>query len=244
VSALLVLLALATPPANGEPQMVDPPRFQQTVDQLLADPEFRHLLRFREAERPDEEPPSEQRGSQPVPATPRPSPAGGGPPTASSPQVPSFEGIATGLKWLGFAALAAVLGWIVVLVVRLRRGSAGKDVPAPPATDIEAGAPPPGEQPPDEYLRQASAQARAGRHREAIRFLLLGAMSAIERRGLIRPRKGLTNGDYLRAVGREPPLRGPLEGIVRAFDEIHFGRRPATAERFEECLRSYRAGFA
>jgi hypothetical protein len=147
------------------------------------------------------------------------------------------------VQWLVYVALAAVLVWIVALVVRLRRGSTGKDLASPAASELEATSSP-GEQAPDEYLRQASAHARAGRHREAIRFLLLGAMSAIERRGLIRPRKGLTNGDYLRAVRREPPLAGPLEGIVRAFDEIHFGRRAATPERFEECLRGYRAGFS
>jgi hypothetical protein len=68
-------------------------------------------------------------------------------------------------------------------------------------------------------------------------------MRVIDRRGLIRHRQGLTNADYLRAVRKEPRLRSELECIVLAFDETHFGRREASAELFEDCLRHYQAGF-
>ena len=233
MTPLLVLLAL-----------VEPPRFQQSVEQLLADPEYRHLARFREDEPPPEPSASpERRESRPSTRAPRPAPPQGGPSPSATPFVPSFDGLVAVLRLLVYAALAAALGWVLWLVVRLIRRRSHKDASADGSEGGEPMGEPSDEQTSDEALRQASAHAHAGRYREAVRFLLLGAIRVIEARGLIRPRKGLTNGDYLRAVRREPSLRGSLEAIVRAFDEIHFGRRAATAERFEECLRSYRTGF-
>jgi hypothetical protein len=102
---------------------------------------------------------------------------------------------------------------------------------------------PPGELPADEYVRRAMQYAAAGDHKAAIRELLLGTMSWIERAGLIRFRRGLSNRDYLRAVWRRPASRDSMSGIVDAFDRTYFGRRTATAEVFENCLELYRRGF-
>jgi hypothetical protein len=103
---------------------------------------------------------------------------------------------------------------------------------------------PPGELPCDEYVRRAHQAAGRGDYRAAIRELLLGAMSWTERAGLIRYRRGLTNRDYLRAVRRRREAHTALTEIVAAFEFVFFGRRSATADRFQDCLASYQTGFS
>ncbi|MGH9337746.1 MAG: hypothetical protein ACRD21_28675, partial [Vicinamibacteria bacterium] len=61
----------------------------------------------------------------------------------------------------------------------------------------------PGEAPPEEYWRRALEHGEKERYKDGLRELLLGAMSAVERRGVIRFRRGLTNRDYYYSV------RGP-----------------------------------
>lgn len=102
---------------------------------------------------------------------------------------------------------------------------------------------PPGERPASVYLREALALAAAGDYAGAIRQLLLGSMSWTERRGLIRFRRGLTNREYLRAVRSRPAQLQCMQEVVLAFEEVFFGRRPATRERFERVLPEYRAAF-
>ena len=102
---------------------------------------------------------------------------------------------------------------------------------------------PPGELPADAYLQRAQELAAAGDFRQAIRQLLLGGMSWIERAGLIRFRQGLTNYDYLRVLLQQHRAREGFSAIVRQFEEIYFGRREATAERFQTSLQGYRSGF-
>ncbi len=99
----------------------------------------------------------------------------------------------------------------------------------------------PGEIPPEEYWRRALAHGEGKRYREAIRDLLLGAMSVTERRGLIRFRRGLTNRDYFYSVrGSE---RDSFGRIAAAFEYIYFGRRAATSDAFRECCREYEKSF-
>lgn len=101
----------------------------------------------------------------------------------------------------------------------------------------------PGELASEEYARRATALAQRGDFRGAIRELLLGGMSWTERRGLIRHRKGLTNRDYVRALGREPRRRDAFSRIVTTFEIVYFGRRAATGEGFHDCLQEYRGAF-
>jgi Domain of unknown function (DUF4129) len=99
----------------------------------------------------------------------------------------------------------------------------------------------PGEVPPEEYWRRALAHGEAKRYREAIRDLLLGSMSATERRGLIRFRRGLTNRDYFYSV--RGPARDSFACIASAFEYVYFGRRAATPDAFRECCREYEKSF-
>jgi hypothetical protein len=70
-----------------------------------------------------------------------------------------------------------------------------------------------------------------------MRELLLGAMSASERRGLIRFRRGLTNRDYFFSV--RGPARESFGFIASAFEHVYFGRREATPDAFRDSCRAY-----
>ena len=102
---------------------------------------------------------------------------------------------------------------------------------------------PPGEIPSDEYMHRAIEFAREGDHRRALRQLVLGGMSWIERAGLIRFRKGLTNRDYVRAVYRREQQRRRFAGIILDFEKVYFGRRDASEDQFQECLADYKSAF-
>ena len=102
---------------------------------------------------------------------------------------------------------------------------------------------PPGELAASTYESRAIQFAATGNHRAAIRELLLGSMSWIERAGLIRYRKGLTNRDYLRSVWRREDKRAGYLTTASQFEYVYFGRRTPTAEMFEMCLASFQGAF-
>lgn len=102
---------------------------------------------------------------------------------------------------------------------------------------------PPGELPASTYESRAEQYAREGNYRAAIRELLLGAMSWIERSGKIRYRRGLTNRDYVRAVWRNRPTRDAFALVAVEFERVYFGRRDATEQRFTKCLITFRGAF-
>ena len=102
---------------------------------------------------------------------------------------------------------------------------------------------PPGELAASTYESRALQFAAAGNYRAAIRELLLGSMSWIERAGLIRYRKGLTNRDYVRAVWRRADKREGYLTTASQFEFVYFGRRTPTAKMFEKCLASFQGAF-
>lgn len=99
----------------------------------------------------------------------------------------------------------------------------------------------PGELDPEEYWRRALSQGERRHYKEGLRELLLGAMSAAERRGLIRFRRGLTNRDYWYSV--RGPARESFGSIASAFEHVYFGRREATADAFRDSCRAYQKSF-
>ncbi|MDB4614374.1 DUF4129 domain-containing protein [bacterium] len=154
------------------------------------------------------------------------------------------------LYWLAWALAVTALsfvGWILVRsVLRHLEDKANfekADSPGVPEDALELSHPP-GEYPADEYERRAVGLAKSGNYKSAIRELVLGSMSWIERAGLIRYRKGLTNRDYIRAVWRKKVERASLEHIVLDFERAYFGRRVPDATSFELCLENYQRAFA
>jgi hypothetical protein len=99
----------------------------------------------------------------------------------------------------------------------------------------------PGEQEPDEYWRRALAHGEKRNFKEGMRELLLGSMSVLERKGLIRFRRGLTNRDYFYSA--RGAARESFGFIASAFEHVYFGRREATAEAFRESCRAYQRSF-
>jgi hypothetical protein len=157
-----------------------------------------------------------------------------------------FSGLGVVLQALAYAVLAAIgclIIWLVVKAVNRYRerqstGLRGRRNYEEGEADI-----PPGDVPADEYLRRATELAQKGMFREAIGQLILGAMSATERSGLIRFRRGLTHRDYLRALrGRAQPHTG-LRSMVGVYEPICFGRRPAQVEHYRTSLEGYETGF-
>jgi hypothetical protein len=107
-------------------------------------------------------------------------------------------------------------------------------------SDVET---PPGELAASTYESRAMQLAAIGDYRAAIRELLLGGMSWVERAGMIRYRKGLTNRDYVRAVWRRTEKRDAYIITATQFELVYFGRREPTAIMFEMCLDSFRGAF-
>jgi len=101
----------------------------------------------------------------------------------------------------------------------------------------------PGVLPADVYFNKAGELAAAGKYREAIAQLLLGAMSHVERAGLIKYRSGLTHRDYVRALREDETISLAMRNMVRTFEPLGFGRRIATQQHFEHTLNNYEKGF-
>lgn len=148
---------------------------------------------------------------------------------------------------IAYTALAIVAGLIVVLVARavteLMKSRRGRGLTNPVSAVPLADDRSPGEVAADVYLQQALALAQAGRFREAVGQLVLGAMSSIERAQWIRYRRGLTLHDYLRSVRSRPPQYGGLQVVVQQYEPIEYGRRQATETTFNTALDGYRKGF-
>ena len=149
-----------------------------------------------------------------------------------------------------FAVLMLILivSLIVYVVIKSWAGSEQTldATTAVPTDRIEGDIEPetaPGELPADVYISAAQELANKGQYREAIAQLLLGAMSNIERSGMVRFRRGLTHRDYMRAVRPNETIYPALRSMVRLYEPLGFGRRPATSKHFDLSLSGYESGF-
>jgi len=209
---------------------------KSSVERILSSPEFRHLR--REPATGDREPSWLERflvwlfGE-----------LGLEPPSSQLPL--ALEAVIRPVLYLlvGAAVLLAVLLMVRSIANRASRKVQTRPVDADEVGDAMDSVLPPGEQAAEVYIERATLLAREGDYRAAIREILLGCMSWIERQRLIRYRRGLTCRDYLRAVWNTRARREALTGIVLNFEEVTFGRRQATAQRFEECVHNFQTAF-
>jgi hypothetical protein len=118
--------------------------------------------------------------------------------------------------------IAAIAG--VALVFAQRRGVSGRrrgddtsfDLPA----DVSS----------DQFRSEADALAARGEWAEAVRARLRAIVRGLEERGVIDPRPGRTATEVAAEAGAvRPDLREGLRRGARAFGEIWYGRRAATA---------------
>ncbi len=159
----------------------------------------------------------------------------------------SFGGFSGGtvIVWVLVGILLAIIVAFIIKSASVRIADEKERTRVASDLDTDAIQPstPPGEIPSDEYMHRAMELARQGDNRRALRQLVLGGMSWIERAGLIRFRKGLTNRDYVRAVYRREQQRKRFAGIILNFERVYFGRREASDEQFQKCLTEYKNAF-
>lgn len=89
----------------------------------------------------------------------------------------------------------------------------------------------------DDLLKAAERAAAMGDYRRAIIWLYAYQLTELDRRRLIRLMKGKTNRQYLRELGGQSPIRPLLERTILTFEEVYFGGRTITAEKFDRCYR-------
>ena len=216
-------------------------RVHETIHEILADEEFRRLHRNAKDEASAPEFPDWIKRLLDWLFPDIDTPTG----TASSNGRADFSWL-RGVMWL---LVAVVIGFFVAilakyLVTHLRDKQQLQKTPATSNEDAISFSRAPGELAADEYERRAMQAAESGDFKLAIGALQLGAMSWIERAGLIRFREGLTNRDYLRAIWRKTDQRTAFSKMVRIFELVFFGRREATEARYNNCLTNYREAFA
>ncbi len=149
------------------------------------------------------------------------------------------------LLFLSLAALLATLTWLLAGVFKASDGRRRIDSDGlfGDEEDLSNLSVPPGELAASTYESRAVQMASDGKYRQAIRELLLGSMSWVERAGMIRFRKGLTNRDYIRAVWRDEDRRFAFGKTALEFERVYFGRRDASQEMFKDCLQAFQGAF-
>lgn len=122
---------------------------------------------------------------------------------------------------VGVVLLLAV---ILYLLINLRRGivrdvriAAEGDDPVPTAA---------------EAFDQASALARDGDYRAAVRSLYLSALLWLDEQDLLRYDRALTNREYLERAQRNPALLARLTPVIETFDQVWYGHAPVDASAF------------
>lgn len=155
------------------------------------------------------------------------------------------DGLAKIFLWTVLIGLVIAVIWLIASFIRVRNPHARVSSDGLFDDDVGLGdlAVPPGERAVSTYEGRAIQMAREGNYGLAIRELLVGSMSWIERAGMIRFRKGLTNRDYARAVWRQQERRAAFTTTAITFERVFFGRREPTAEMFDECLTSFQGAF-
>ena len=145
--------------------------------------------------------------------------------------------------WMAGLLLAALAVGLVFVLVKswLDRERAGKTQATAAAAVFgpDELTVPPGEVPPDAFLEAARSHAAAGRYAAAVGVLQSGLAGEVERAGLIRPRRGLTAREYLRAARPDARLRPALDEVVPLYEPLGYGRREAREEHFVQAERAY-----
>jgi hypothetical protein len=211
----------------------------RALEEVLSAPEFRYLLRDK------------RKSSKPAQEKTESNPSESEAPDRIEEEDESFWSSLIGrfVRLLVLIAVAVALGLLAFIAIRSGFPRWSKKVTVNDASDAESKTEPtdlvhpPGEIPAEGYRERAVRLAEGGSCQAAIRELLLGSMSWIERAGWIRHRRGLTNRDYGRAARRDPRVQGALEVIVHRFEEVFFGRREASSDSFRECLAAFENGF-
>ena len=160
------------------------------------------------------------------------------PPTPAKREPLPFDG--RFLRYLAWGILATALVALVAFIVYAVRNRT-----APPLDPKKAAAPAHraaveslpfmADRSRGDLLGEARRHYQQGNYSEAIIYLFSYQLVELDRFALIRLAKGKTNRQYLRELGKSPPLRPPLELTMTAFEDVFFGRRALDRAGFEAC---------
>jgi hypothetical protein len=155
-------------------------------------------------------------------------------PTPTLPTSGSINGVRLALVLIGLVALAFAL---VALLKRLRHRRAEDDEPE--VREVL------GEELPDDVtaadlLANASALAKQGDYRSAIRRAYIALLCELEQRGKLRLHRAKTNRDYLNALRQEAALHSNFSVMTQAFEHTWYGRERAEADEYEDFITIYR----
>jgi hypothetical protein len=94
---------------------------------------------------------------------------------------------------------------------------------------------------PSSLLDRATTAARDGDYKRAVGYLYLLSLSILSRRGLVELDKSTTNWHILRQNVKNGGPDAALRVIVRHFEDLFFGNRPATIDRYNACHEQVRS---
>lgn len=160
------------------------------------------------------------------------------PPSPAKPEPREFDG--SFLRYLAWGLLAAALVVLVAFIAyavrnRTRRPVDPKKAVAPAQRAAAESLPFMADRSRGDLLGEARRHYQQGNYSEAIIYLFSYQLVELDRFALIRLAKGKTNRQYLRELGKSPPLRPPLELTMTAFEDVFFGRRDLDRAGFEAC---------
>jgi hypothetical protein len=91
----------------------------------------------------------------------------------------------------------------------------------------------------DEWLAAAQKHAAEGDYRRAYRAVFVALLLRMDRYGAIEYKKSRTNGEYLRALRKNPTLLQLMQPAANAFDARWYGHIPATEADYRSCLTTF-----
>lgn len=90
-----------------------------------------------------------------------------------------------------------------------------------------------------DLLSQASALARQGDFRTAIRRSYIALLCEMEQRGKLRLHRSKTNRDYLDALRPEQQIYPTFSAMTGAFEHIWYGQEEASADAYQDFMTLY-----
>lgn len=148
------------------------------------------------------------------------------------------------LTWLFWAAIVALLVFLLFVLLRMAvlREGAGADAESAPddedhrsPADLVEKLPFHVRRPQADLLAEARRLYEEGRYAEAVVYLFSYQLVQLDQHQLIRLTRGKTNRQYLREIWSRTDVRRLLERTMVAFEDVFFGQHPLDRARFEAC---------
>jgi len=145
------------------------------------------------------------------------------------------------LRWLAWIALAIVLGGLLFYAfLAFARGNPATLAPAKSQRTVTVldrveALPFLANRSPENLLDQAQQHYANGNYSEAIIYLFSHELVELDRRNLLRLGRGKTNREYLGQLRRHQRLQSLMEQTMVTFEDVFFGGRRLSRERFEAC---------